>query len=241
MEFVGHGAFGIKTKAAWVPYFSVFGIPDAWAWQLMPVVGAVDITLGLLTLVLPLRAVLVHMTFWGFMTATLRPLSGEGVWEMLERGYNYGVPLAGLLLAGFPMTRADWFGRIDFRSTARRRVAAALALRAAISLCLIGHGGVALFTHTRWTAHLEAVGVSHAGALDALHAAGWFEIALGLGVLVAPVTPLLVIAGAWKIATEALRILAGEPIWEFIERGGAYAAPVLLILLQRRPHPRGAE
>src|SRR6185437_990151 len=31
--FIGHGAFGIITKAAWVPYFAIFGIPEAWAWK----------------------------------------------------------------------------------------------------------------------------------------------------------------------------------------------------------------
>jgi hypothetical protein len=240
MEFVGHGAFGIKTKAAWVPYFGVFGIPEAWAWMLMPLVGALDITLGLLTLVLPLRAVLVHMTCWGLMTATLRPLAGEGVWETLERGYNYGVPFAFLLLAGLPTARGDWLSRIEFAWTAERRRAAAFALRGAIGLCLIGHGGIALFMHTRWTAHLEVLGVSHANALATLHVAGWFELALGVAVLVAPLTPLLVIAGLWKIGTEALRIPAGEPNWEFIERGGAYAAPLLLILLQRWPRTGAA-
>ena len=240
MEFVGHGAFGIKTKEAWVPYFGVFGIPEPWAWWLMPVVGTLDITVGLLTLVLPLRAVLVHMTVWGLLTATLRPLAGEGVGEMLERGYNYGVPLAFLLLAGLPASRGDWFSRIELQWTAAQRRAAALALRWAIGLCLVGHGSIALFAHTRWTAHIETLGISHATALSVLHAAGWFELALGVAVLVAPVTPLLVIAGVWKIATEALRLPAGEPLWEFIERGGAYAAPVLLILLQRWPHARPA-
>src|SRR4051794_17947780 len=47
-EFVGHGAFGIITKAAWVPYFAVVGIPEWMAWRLMPVIGTVDIVLGLL-------------------------------------------------------------------------------------------------------------------------------------------------------------------------------------------------
>ena len=28
MEFVGHGAFGVMTKASWVPYFGVFGISE---------------------------------------------------------------------------------------------------------------------------------------------------------------------------------------------------------------------
>src|SRR5918911_4222628 len=58
-EFIGHGAFGILTKAAWVPYFGVVGIPPELAWKLMPVIGTVDITLGLCVgLVRPVRAVL---------------------------------------------------------------------------------------------------------------------------------------------------------------------------------------
>ena len=233
MEFVGHGAFGIKTKAAWVPYFGVFGIPEEWAWRLMPLVGVLDISVGLITLVLPVRLVLLHMSCWGLMTATLRPLSGEGVWEMLERGYNYGVPFAFLLLAGLPSRPREWLARIDLRAAAPGREAAALALRWAIGLCLIGHGGVALFTHTRWIRHLEAIGFAPENAPVVLSVAGWSEIVLGVAILVGPVAPLLVVALVWKVATEALRIPAGEPIWEFIERGGAYAAPVLLILLQR--------
>ena len=56
-EFVGHGAFGIITKSDWVPYFGVIGIPERAAWTLMPVVGAVDIALGLVALVRPMPAV----------------------------------------------------------------------------------------------------------------------------------------------------------------------------------------
>ena len=235
MEFVGHGAFGVLTKAAWVPYFGVFAIPDAWAWRLMPLVGTLDITLGVLALVVPVRAVLLHMSLWGLMTAMLRPLSGEGVWETLERGYNYGVPFAFLLLAGVPFTRRGWFARIDLRadpSALARPDLAALTLRWAIGLCLIGHGGVALFSHTRWTSHWKAVGLEPASAAAALSVSAWLELALGLAILLAPLTPLLVVAGLWKVATEALRIPAGEPLWEFIERGGAYAAPLALILLR---------
>jgi hypothetical protein len=232
MEFVGHGAFGLLTKAAWVPYFAVVGIPEAWAWRLMPLVGAMDVAAGVLALVVPVRAVLLHMSLWGLMTATLRPLSGEGVWELLERGYNYGVPLAFLLVAGAPRTFREWFVRVDLRTSAGGREAARLVLRGAIALSLVGHAGVALLTHTRWAVHLEALGLGPASARGALAAAAWLELALGLAILVAPVTGLLVAAGLWKIATEALRIPAGEPIWEFVERGGAYAAPVLLILLR---------
>jgi hypothetical protein len=36
----------------------------------------------------------------------------------------------------------------------------------------------------------------------------------------------------WKVGTEALRPLAGEPIWEFVERSGSYAAPLALLALR---------
>ena len=33
------------------------------------------------------------LTVWGLWTASLRPLSGDSVWELVERAGNYGVPL----------------------------------------------------------------------------------------------------------------------------------------------------
>ena len=108
-EFIGHGAFGIITKAAWVPYFGVVGVPPELAWKLMPVVGTVDITLGLyLGLVRPARAVLLYMAFWGLLTATLRPLSGEPIWEFVERVPNWAIPLAFLCVRGIGRSRSEW-------------------------------------------------------------------------------------------------------------------------------------
>jgi hypothetical protein len=107
--FVGHGAFGIITKKAWVPYFAVWRIPEPWAWALMPAVGVVDISIGILTLFRPVPAVLLWMVFWGFQTASLRPLSGEPIWELLERAGNFGVPLALLWTAHRPRSLGEWF------------------------------------------------------------------------------------------------------------------------------------
>ncbi len=102
LEFIGHGAFGVITKAAWVPYFEVAGIPERWAYRLMPVVGSVDIFLGFLVLLKPPRIVLLYMAVGGLWTALLRPLSGESGWETVERAPNYLVPLALLYLRGLP-------------------------------------------------------------------------------------------------------------------------------------------
>jgi hypothetical protein len=107
-EFVGHGAFGIITKAAWLPYFAVVGIPPEWGWRLMPIIGTVDITLGLLVgLVRPARGLLLYMAFWGLLTASIRPLAGEPIWEFFERTPNWAIPLAFLFVRGLPRTRVE--------------------------------------------------------------------------------------------------------------------------------------
>ena len=75
--FIGHGAFGFITKPAWLPYFGVVGIPEAWAWRLMPIVGAVDVLAGMAVLFAPRGLPLVYMTVWATWTALLRPLVGR--------------------------------------------------------------------------------------------------------------------------------------------------------------------
>jgi len=85
MCFIGHGSFGIITKAIWCNYFAVFGIGHDMAYHLMPILGSVDILMGLSLLFYPVRAIAFWLVIWGFITATLRPLSGEPFPELLER------------------------------------------------------------------------------------------------------------------------------------------------------------
>ena len=72
--FIGHGAYGFLTKEAWLPYFGIVDIDRAWAYRLMPWIGAMDVSLGLTIAVVPLRVVLLHLIVWGLWTAALRPL-----------------------------------------------------------------------------------------------------------------------------------------------------------------------
>ncbi len=66
MEFIGHGALGVFHLApSWTNYFAVVGIPKAPALALMPLVGAFDITMGLLVLFYPVRAIILWMAVWG--------------------------------------------------------------------------------------------------------------------------------------------------------------------------------
>ena len=225
--FIGHGAFGIITKEAWVPYFGFVGIPADWAFRLMPVVGAVDIALGLAVLFTPRPIVLAYMVGWALWTALLRPLTGESAFETLERAGNYGVPLALLLLTGTPRKRRDWFRPSSYPDADRDLTLVMRVLLVTTALLLFGHGGLAAQGKPLLASHLGLAGLPPA----ALPLVGFAEMSAALLLLASPSAPLLIGIAAWKLSTEALFPIAGAPVWEFIERAGSYAAPLALALL----------
>ncbi|MDO8564638.1 MAG: DoxX-like family protein [bacterium] len=108
-EFIGHGVFALQQKQGWIKYFEATGFSPEQAMTLMPLIGALDIALGLLILIKPVRLALLWMTFWGFWTALLRPIGGDPIWDFVERWANWGAPLALLLLVGWPKNIREWF------------------------------------------------------------------------------------------------------------------------------------
>ncbi len=234
--FIGHGAFGFITKAAWVPYFAVVGIPEAWAWRLMPLVGAVDVLAGMAVLFGRTRLPLLYMTVWAAWTAMLRPLSGESVFETLERAGNYGVPLALLLWVGIPRleslrTVRGWRDVFSEPSPEAESVAPretiVRVLQWTTVILLAGHGALGIMGKPMLATHYASIGLPDL----AMPIVGWFEIALAASVALRRSATLLVFVVIWKLATESLFFLAGAPIWEFVERAGSYAAPAALAML----------
>jgi hypothetical protein len=246
-EFVGHGAFGVLTKQAWVHYFTLFGVPEAWAWTLMPVVGSIDITLGVLALVAPTRAALLYMGCWGFLTALLRPLAGEGGWEFLERSYNFGVPWLMLWMHGVSPQMTSWFTVLTEvpRLTVARAQTAQWALRGIMAGMLIGHGAFGLVMgKANLLGFYEAAGLGGLGLPSpTLSAAiGGFEMGLGVLCLQATWPAFFLFVSAWKLGTEFLYVPAQAygAWWEVLERGGSYAAPLLWIGVQQVITAHGA-
>ena len=113
MCFIGHGAWGVITKAGWLPFFAVVGIPENIAWYLMPVVGTFDIVMGISVLFRPTKIVLLWMSVWAVWTAMLRPLAGMGWWEFLERAGNYGPAIAFLVIGMATYQNLGWFQKIE--------------------------------------------------------------------------------------------------------------------------------
>jgi hypothetical protein len=235
--FIGHGAFGFIAKAAWVPYFGVVGIPEPWAWDLMPVVGAIDVLAGMAMLFGPTRLPLIYMTAWALWTALLRPLAGESGFEALERAGNYGVPLALLVWSGRPRSWPQLLEDLPARcedlatlSTVRR------VLQATTCLLLLGHGALGVLGTPTLAAHYGALDLP-VGTSPLI---GWLEIFLASFVAVRPTPTLLGLVAGWKLLSESLFLVAGAPIWEFVERSGSYAAPLALAILLARAR-RGDE
>ena len=247
LEYVGHGACGVHTKAAWLPYFRLFGIPETAAWNLMPVVGSVDIALGIAALLAPCRAVLLYMAVWGCFTASLRPAVGEGIWEFVERSYNYGIPLLFLAMYSGSRERWRWFERLRvpvFGPAKGRQLLR--GLRAVVVLMLVGHGGFGAFMQkTNLLGFYQAAGFGSLGLpLESIRAAiGLVEIGLGILAIGAVDPRFFAFLFAWKLGSELLYPISGASMacWEVVERGGSYVAPLAVICLLRylaEPEPQ---
>jgi hypothetical protein len=237
MCFIGHGAFGIITKQIWCNYFAVAGIGHHMAYNLMPLVGAVDILMGLSLLIYPTRAVVLWLVIWGTVTALLRPLSGEPFAELIERAGNYGVPLALLLLldgGGKPVT--GWFDRIKPKREVNKAtlVKVIACLKVVVFLLLIGHGWLNLIEKKGLVGQYTSLGFSN--PVQTAHLVGLFEIIAACSVLIRPLRPLIFALFIWKISTELF-----YPQWElfeWIERGGSYGAILALGLMLPRTSVR---
>ena len=229
--FVGHGLFGIRQKMDWLMFYQPFGVPDEVAFATMPLIGLVDITLGYFALFRPTRVLLMYTAFWGLFTALLRPLVGLSPFEALERGGNVGPSLALLLgTAGAALwSKPDVYDLADHRHYRHM----AILLAATTFLLLLGHGALALGAKPLLVKHWASIGVipDNEAGVSLVRKIGAVEAAAALLILLWPTRVLCLTIVAWKLFTEMLFVVAGDPPWEVLERGGSYGAPLALFVV----------
>lgn len=92
--FLGHGLLATGVKTNWIAYLNTVGFSQDLAIKIMPVIGAIDILVAFIVLVKPLKPVVLYAATWAFLTALIRPISGEPILEFVERAANWAVPLA---------------------------------------------------------------------------------------------------------------------------------------------------
>ena len=227
MCFIGHGSFGIITKPIWCNYFALFGIGKTMAYHLMPILGSLDIILGIILLFRPVRAIAVWLIIWGIVTALCRPISGEPFGEFIERAANFGAPLCLLLLAGGFKSSFSWlFSTIDPKAPVDERsfTNVKTTLRLIVFLLLVGHGWLNLIQKPGLINQYTSLGFSN--PVNASLLAGLFEIMAAIAVLVKPVRPLIFIFLIWKMGTELF--YPHFEIFEWVERGGSYGTLLAL-------------
>jgi hypothetical protein len=229
--FIGHGAFGIITKEIWTHYFGVFGIEHDTSYAMMPYVGAIDILMGISLLLYPTRAILAWLVVWGFITAFLRPLSGEPFAEFIERAGNYGTPLALLLFTTKSLSKREWLKRVKAPGHINQQTIKRVAwcLRIVVFLLFTGHGTLNLIEKKDLLDQYESLGFSN--TILVAHIVGTFEVLAALSVLIKPLRPVIFLLFIWKAVSELF-----YPHWEvfeWIERGGSYGAVLALWFVTR--------
>ena len=223
--FIGHGAFGIITKAVWCNYFALFGIGTDLAYKLMPWLGSFDILLGITMLILPVRIIPAWLVVWGIVTALCRPLSGEPFAEFIERAGNYGAPFTLLLLAG-GINRRSLLSIINPELQADdktiRRVF--ICLKIVVFLLLAGHGWLNLIVKKGLLSQYASLGFSEPAKVALV--VGLFEITAAVSILIRPIRSLIFILFIWKMTTELF--YPHYEFFEWLERGGSYGSLLAL-------------
>ena len=231
--FIGHGTWGIITKAGWLPFFASQGIPLDLAWNLQPLIGAFDILMAFLILWKPRRIILFWMFLWALWTAALRPLSGNlekfqvdgewlvrlatdsmnvakmQTWEFWERAGNWGPPLMLLLMGGtFAMKAKDWLSEYTEPRLKESMVDSLFfLLRVTLALLLIGHAGFGFAVEKQMLIdHWQSIGV--AANVDFIRMIGWTELGLGVFVFIFPIRSIVWLCLVWKLFTEFLYVPA---------------------------------
>ncbi len=109
--FVGHGwiAAWKLEYGPWSKFTAAAGFTDDEARIIMPLIGWMDLVLGVVTLLRPMELLTAWMVVWAFSTAlvrpvsaglerAMRPMSDNAIWGFVERASNWGCPLALLAL-----------------------------------------------------------------------------------------------------------------------------------------------
>ena len=106
-------------------------------------------------------------------------------------------------------------------------------LRLGVACIFAGHGVFALQVNPPWIHYLTTVGFSSEQATFIMPLIGGLDIVVALHVLLFPMEYILIWAVIWTFSTALVRPISGEPIWAFVERGGNWVTPLVLILFLR--------
>ncbi|WP_268848539.1 hypothetical protein [Flavobacterium aestivum] len=95
--FLGHGILAIGVNPKWIPLLTSVGFTTQQSIFIMPIIGIIDVLVAIITLLYPVRQILIWASIWAFLAALSRPFSGEPFLEFVERAANWCLPLVLLM------------------------------------------------------------------------------------------------------------------------------------------------
>ena len=109
-------------------------------------------------------------------------------------------------------------------------------LRIALFGEFLGHGVFAIQLKPRFLEMLTAfTGITGVYAQYTMIAIGVFDIIVAILALVYPFRLLLIWASLWGFLTAVARPVAGDPIWDFVERFPNWGVPLALLYVKGLP------
>lgn len=99
-----------------------------------------------------------------------------------------------------------------------------------------GHGIFAWQAKPRFIEMLTAMtGIAGDAAATLIRVIGVSDILIALFALVRPIRIVLIFAALWALGTAIARPIAGDPIWDFVERWANWAVPLALLYVRGLP------
>ncbi len=123
---------------------------------------------------------------------------------------------------------------MDKQSAADKKIE--WTLRIAMAGEYLGHGVFAWQLKPRFIEMLTAMtGIAGETANTLMRLIGATDIAIAAIVILKPVRIVLVYATLWAFLTSLARPIAGDPIWDFVERFANVGVPLALLFLRGLP------
>lgn len=94
MTFLGHGLVALNDNTHWFSYLETVGFSKEISKNLLMYIGTLDIIVAFIVLIKPYKYIVLWAIIWAFSTALIRPITGESILVFIERGANWGAPLA---------------------------------------------------------------------------------------------------------------------------------------------------
>ncbi len=109
-------------------------------------------------------------------------------------------------------------------------------LRVALFGEFLGHGVFAIQLKQRFLEMLEAMtGITGELANTLMRTVGGIDMVVAIFAIIKPIRIILIYAAIWGFLTALARPIAGDPIWDFVERWANVGVPLALLYMRGLP------